>query len=103
MTTCTRSGCSKKLRKDNSKGVCSSNCESPEAPGSARAKGVKASDVARMPYGTKVEIQGDAGAAEPAAAARFRAVHDAMGMDPEKTLEEFYASWLEGIKQALES
>lgn len=34
--TCTRTGCGKQLRKDNLKGVCSSNCLSPDAPAADR-------------------------------------------------------------------
>lgn len=96
---CKRSGCTKTLRVDNAKGVCSSNCLSSDAPPAARAKGVAIAVTPKAPPAP------DEGAALTAGgpAARFRSVHDAMGMDPEKTLEEFYTSWLEGIRQALES
>lgn len=98
MTTCSRRGCTKNLRKDNAKGVCSSSCLSPDAPPGMQAQGVSPGELAQR-AAVAVEVQ----ATEQGAAARFRAVHDAMGMDPEKTLEEFYSSWLEGIRQALES
>lgn len=97
MTTCSRSGCTKKLRKDNSLGKCSSNCESPDAPPSHRAKGIEGRGLGNPPA-----KQLEASTAQ-GAAVKFRAVHDAMGMDPEKTLEEFYSSWLEGIRQALDA
>lgn len=40
--TCSRPGCDKKLRSDNSTGLCSTNCRSPEAPPAMRAKEAKA-------------------------------------------------------------
>lgn len=96
MTTCSRSGCTKKLRIDNSKGCCSSGCLSADAPPAGRAKGVVA-------IAAKPKVKPDEVTAAQGAAVKFRAVHDAMGMDPEKTLEEFYSSWLEGIRQALDA
>lgn len=100
MTTCTRSDCGKKLYSGNSKGMCTSGCFSPDAPPSVRAKDVEGRGLGNAP---RSKVADEVAATVPAAAVRFRAVHDAMGMDPEKTLEEFYTSWLEGIRQALES
>lgn len=100
MSTCSRTGCTKTLRSNNTTGHCATNCESPEAPASSRAKGVEGGKPARRSPRATAETVAGAGSD---GGARFRAVHDAMGMDPEKTLEEFYASWLEGIRQALES
>lgn len=49
VTHCKRTGCGKQLRKDNSKGVCSSGCNSYEAPPSHRAPGVIDVRVKRKP------------------------------------------------------
>lgn len=98
---CSRTGCEKKLRSNNTKGTCGSGCESPEAPAYQRAKGVGGKPKQARAKAEPVTL--DEVTEVTGSAARFRAVHDAMGMDPDKTLEEFYASWLDGIRQALES
>ncbi|MDP2270934.1 MAG: hypothetical protein Q8K32_09405 [Archangium sp.] len=94
MTVCTRRGCTKNLRKDNAKGVCSSNCLSPEAPLAVRAHDVEESTAA-------APAQKDEG--EPGSAMKkFREVAEVVGLDADKVLEEFAQSWLDGLREKLE-
>lgn len=80
--TCTRAGCGKQLRKDNSKGVCSANCLSPDAPAADRDPNADG-DVLK----------------------RFRRVAKALGKDPEAILDEAMrkvaAQWLETVEAAV--
>lgn len=96
MTTCTRTGCNKKLRKDNSKGMCSSACESPDAPPAQRAKGVEGRGLGNPPAKQLVEPS-ESGAALK----KFREVAETVGLDADKVLEEFAQSWLDGLREKL--
>jgi len=96
MTTCSRIGCTKKLRTDNTKGVCSKNCLSMEAPPAARAEGVSAtSPVARVKIIKGEEIT------TGSAMKRFREVAEVVGLDADQVLEEFAQSWLDGLREKL--
>lgn len=99
MTICSRRNCTKTLRSSNTTGMCASGCLSPEAPASLRAKDVEGGKPKQQRSTTvAVDEKPDVGTA----LARFRAVHTAMGIDPEPVLEEFCTTWLDGIRQALE-
>ncbi len=99
MTVCTRRGCTKNLRKDNAKGVCSSNCRSPDAPLAVQANDIEAS--ARKPYSKEITEPADEG--EPGSAMKkFREVTEVVGLDADKVLEEFAQSWLDGLREKLE-
>jgi hypothetical protein len=99
-TTCSRPGCSKKLRSNNTTGRCATNCQSPEAPPSHRAAGVDGVDGARAPRKstTRAEPAREAGSA----LAKFRLVVEALGRDPDAVLEEFAGGWLEALAQKLD-
>lgn len=75
---CKRPGCTKKLRSNNESGVCSSACESKEAPASKGSS--RASSVMK----------------------RFRQVALALGKDPNAILEEAAAGWLDAVLKAIE-
>lgn len=98
MTICSRSGCTKQLRKDNSKGLCSSSCLSPDAPPMVRAKGGKA-PVAPVDDSTLTHDEDG----EPGPALKkFREVAAVVGLDADKVLEEFAQSWLAGLREKLQ-
>lgn len=99
MTTCTRSGCTKKLRKDNEKGVCSSNCGSPDAPPFARAKGVGAAAPKRE---AAKEVAAIATSSNEETIQRFRSVTEAVGRDPDEMIAEFAQAWLNGLREKLQ-
>lgn len=96
MTTCTRSGCNKKLRKDNSKGECSINCESPDAPPFARAKGVEGRGLGNPPKKQIAQSSNDE------IIQRFRAVTEAVGRDADEMIAEFAQAWLDGLREKLQ-
>lgn len=89
MTTCSRTGCPKKLRSNNTTGHCATNCESMDAPPSARAGNLKAA-------AKRVEATDDA------TMVRFRRVAEAVGKDPEEMIREFAQAWLDGLRSTLE-
>lgn len=93
MTTCSRSGCTKKLRSNNTTGMCGSACLSPDAPPSIRAKVAKATEVSEVTPATPTE---------GSALARFRLVAGALGVDADGELEVFAQAWLDGLKAKLE-
>lgn len=97
---CSRTGCGKKLRSDNSTGECGSNCLSPEAPPAKRAKGVEGSTAtpssSRKPAAKRVPRKQDD------ALERFRTVMTALGKDPEAMLAEFADEALGALRSALE-
>jgi hypothetical protein len=84
MTTCTRPGCDKTLRANNTKGECGSGCLSPDAPPAKRAKGPA--------------LKSTSSARSPGAVAKFRLVAEGLGLDPEAMLEEFASEWLALLK-----
>lgn len=86
--TCSRPGCGKKLNANNTKGVCNSGCRSAEAPPSMRAP--TATPSTRRPVKR---------AAAGEALERFRAVAEALGMDPDAVLEEFAEAWLAELRE----
>lgn len=97
MTVCSRTGCTKTLRSDNSVGKCSSNCESPEAPPSHRAKGVSAASAPK-----RESVPEKASSSSSEVIERFRAVAEAVGRDPDEMIAEFAQSWLDGIRGIIE-
>jgi hypothetical protein len=76
---CGRAGCGKRLRSNNTKGVCSSGCLATGEPGererSKASKGVLK---------------------------RFRIVAGALGKDPNALIEEFAGEWLKTLLGRLE-
>ena len=89
--TCTRPGCGKTLRSNNTKGVCGSGCLSPDAPASHRTTSAKRASPkvsARVP---------DFGALD-----RFRTVAEALGKNPEAILSEFAEGWLQALRDQVD-
>lgn len=81
--SCGRPGCNKKLRSNNTTGVCATNCQSNDAPAGTRAVGDSSggrSDVMR----------------------RFKVVATALGKDPNAILEDAAATWLDAVKKAVD-
>lgn len=90
---CGRTGCGRRLRSNNTTGVCGSNCLSREAPETKRAPGV------------------DGGTAGPAGPVnlktdpvykRFCTVASALGKDPNALLLAAAASWLTTVAEAVD-
>jgi len=84
--TCGRPGCDKKLRRNNTTGMCGSGCRSSEAPKSHR--------VASSPSTKPVRAAG--------ALQKLRTVAEALGKDPDAILEEFASEWLAHLAATLE-
>ena len=99
--TCSRPGCEKKLRSDNSSGKCASNCLSSEAPPAHRAKGA-GSRVTIVDDATPPRAKAPKRTENGASLTRFRLVADALGKDADAILEEFAQAWLEALAQKLE-
>lgn len=107
MTTCSRRGCGKTLRSDNSTGKCSSNCLSADAPPSHRAKSVqpakKSDDIldytpgspSNAPKAEKPKLDVDA------VEAKFIAVTKALNLDAEVILAEAMQGWMDGLSAIL--
>lgn len=74
---CSRSGCTKKLRSNNTTGMCATGCESSESGGGKKAK--RSSDVMR----------------------RFKLVARALGKNPDEVLEEAAQGWLNAVLEAV--
>ena len=88
MATCSRRGCEKKLRSNNTTGHCGSGCHSLDAPPSQQDRRVtKAAPAAAAP-------------AAPDAMARFRVVVDALGHDPDAILADFAQLWLDELRKS---
>lgn len=79
-TYCSREGCTKKLRANNTKGVCSSGCEAQASSSPATGGGKTKSSVMKS----------------------FRTVATALGKDPNAILEEAAKTWLDAIRRAVE-
>lgn len=97
---CGRSGCGKFLRKDNTKGVCSTGCLSEEAPRHARHGGTKGFH--RSTNSTNeapAPVAATAPRGERSALEKFRIVCDALGRDAEAELEHLAAQWLRGLAE----
>ncbi len=90
---CGRTGCGKKLRGTNTKGVCATGCLSPDAPGHSRAAGVNTDEGA----GPKTQRR-----AASETLKRFRTVAVALGKDPDAILEEAAQEWLSVLQKAAE-
>jgi hypothetical protein len=106
---CSRSGCSKQLRVDNTKGVCSSNCESADAPLGAQAAGVKrapsttsAKKVETSSILKELETQ-EKNEAHAVVLAKFRTVAEALGFDPDEELAKAAQGWLEAAGAAVKA
>lgn len=98
---CTRNGCSRQLRVDNKKGVCSYNCESPDAPAAARAVNVKASTSTSA---KKIDAPAEEVAVDHAAVlAKFRTVAEALGFDPEEQLAAAAENWMQAAGAAVKA
>lgn len=104
---CGRTGCSRYLRRDNTSGVCSTNCESMDAPPSHRAKNVqpakKSDDILDYTPGSpsnatkaeKPKLDVDA------VKAKFIAVTKALNLDAEVILAEAMQGWMDGLSALL--
>lgn len=99
MTTCSRPGCNKKLRTDNSTGECSSNCHSPEAPPAKRAAGAGVKVQVVVPERAPREKRTAGGGLS--VAERFRMVFAGLGRDPEEMLAGFMEASLAEVEKAL--
>lgn len=106
MSTCSRPGCTKSLKSNNVKGMCSSGCLSPDAPASVRAKSSPPTNPFSLEAGFTYTASSKSPAAELRAAAgpvaRFRMVAEALGLDPEAILNEFAQAWLDELKAKVE-
>jgi hypothetical protein len=95
--TCSRPGCGKTLRANNSTGACATGCRSPDARPSQREgwgkPGWKDEDAPKAPRAVKPA--GDA-------LARFRIVAEALGKDADQLLEDFAAAWLAELRGRVE-
>jgi hypothetical protein len=91
-TTCSRNGCGKKLRSNNTKGVCGSGCLSPEAPSYMRAGvAVKSPRVSKAPKADAADVM-----------ARFRAVATGLGKSPDVILQDAAQAWLLALEELLD-
>lgn len=114
--TCTRDGCGKKLRSNNTKGICSSGCLSSDAPPTHRAAGVIDIAVMRKPgvelEPAKVELRAEKKQKRSAKAAReeqdheetlrrFRLLAEALGVDADQVLATFAESWISKARDAI--
>lgn len=93
MSVCSRRGCGKQLRSNNTTGMCGSGCLSPDAPPSLRAAGVDGDDI----LDDKPKKVGRSDVQK-----RFRAVAVALGKDPDAILDEAAQAWLDVIAKAVE-
>lgn len=95
---CSRAGCGKPLRRDNTKGVCSSGCLSAEAPGALRSKDAAPRASAPAPRAAPAPAARDS----LSALEKFRVVCDALGRDADAELEAFASEWLKALAEKLE-
>jgi len=83
--TCSRPGCNKPLRANNTKGVCATGCRSPEATSGRAASSPRADDDVLV---------------------RFKRVAKALGKDPNAILEDatrkVAAQWLKTLEDAVQ-
>lgn len=92
---CSRAGCGKTLRANNTTGSCATGCRSEDAPPAKRAK---ASGGAGQAQASKAqEAVSCAGAL-----ARFRVVAEALGKTPDDILEDFAQGWLDALRERLD-
>lgn len=81
--TCSRTGCDKKLRPSNTKGVCATGCLSADAPASQQKDHAGEGDVLT----------------------RFRKVARALGKDPDailrEAMERVAGDWLQTVEDAV--
>lgn len=86
--TCSRRGCGKKLRSNNTTGVCGAGCLSEDAPASKRAS--SPAKTAKRPKGDHDDVLG-----------KFRAVCIGLDKDPDEEIATFAKSWLDALKERL--
>lgn len=99
---CTRYGCSRQLRSHNTTGVCSSNCESADAPAAARAAGVKRAPTSTSAKTVELPPSSVAGKANASAIMkRFEKVTETLGLDPEVILAEAAQGWMDGLRELI--
>jgi hypothetical protein len=77
---CSRAGCTKKLNRNNTTGMCATNCEADGAPQKSTASASSSASVMK----------------------RFRTVATALGKDPNAILEEAAQAWLDVVAKAVE-
>ena len=85
MATCSRRGCDKKLRSNNTTGECGSGCLSPDAPLAKQAPGA----------GKRPTVSAEA---KNDSLENFKTVAKALGLDPERILGEFAQGWLDELR-----
>lgn len=89
---CRRNGCGKKLRSNNTTGVCATGCFSSEAPPSTRAgAAVKSPRVSKAPKADAADVM-----------ARFRAVATGLGKSPDVILQDAAQAWLLALEELLD-
>jgi hypothetical protein len=93
MATCGRAGCDKKLRSNNTKGVCGSGCLSSSAPPAVRAKEAGKASSGSLPATSTAT--GDV-------LDRFDKVCAALGKDPQETLSELAQGWLDEVRDIID-
>ncbi len=96
MTTCTRAGCGKTLRKNNTKGTCGSGCLSAEAPAYQRAKAAGAAKATTSALAVGTPATGGT------ALQRMRALCELLERDFDVTLEAFATEWLREVREKLD-
>lgn len=92
MSICSRPGCTKQLRSNNTSGVCGSGCRSPEAPPSQRDPALDDDVLDDKPKKRRASDT----------MKNFRAVASALGKDPDAILEEAAEEWLAVVRKAVE-
>jgi hypothetical protein len=95
MATCSRNGCTKTLRIDNSSGACSSNCQSPDAPPSQRARVTNPREAAPPKKHEVLEASPDE------VMVRFTQVATGLGKDPNAILAEAAQGWLDSVAELI--
>lgn len=104
--TCTRAGCGKALRSNNTKGVCGSGCLSSEAPPAKRANRYAEAEERGGGDRPTPPTPPRPGALVPAggqeSVERFRLVAGALGLDPNQVLGQFADAWLAGLRNRIE-
>lgn len=97
MAICSRSGCTKTLRSDNSSGACSSNCQSPDAPPSMRAR--VTTPVRETPPAKREVLE----ASLDDIMVRFRAVATGLGRNPDAILAQAAQGWLDSLSELIDA
>lgn len=113
--TCKRAGCGKKLRANNTKGVCASSCLSSDAPPAHRASKdqlaqavMDRADVELAAERTKKKTKTPAPAPEGGVdeesaeetLKRFEKVTEAIGVDGQELLASLVREWMNNVREA---